>query len=176
MTMAMSRDKPIYEPKFEISIKDSGHRLNQDFAGDTTWNAVQIIQKKEGIKLKMNDPTFTTTEMTSDGTPNGHQNWLEWLYAGDCGNQIITAFGNLKGTNLKFPQSILPVDVTGFRDQSTTHFGTYNLSENDKRITATTMGRCAATYYGRMAWNAPTWVVGTITHEIPVIFDNEGED
>ena len=119
----------------------------------------------------MNNPMFTTTNIIKNG-PADHKKWLEWLYAGDCSNVLVNAFGNLRGTNLKFPQSILPVDVKGYRDHLTTHVGKYTLSENDKRITASTMGRCAFTYYGAMTWSG--FDVGMKTHDIPVIFDNLG--
>ena len=119
----------------------------------------------------MNDPMFTTTNIITSG-PVDHKKWLEWLFAGDCSNVIVYAYGNLKGTNLKFPQSILPVDVTGYRDHLTTHVGKYTLSENDKRITASTMGRCASTHYGVMTWSG--YNVGRRSHDIPVIFDNLG--
>ena len=85
---------------------------------------------------------------------------------------MTTSFGNLKGTNLKFPQSVLPVDSMGSNSQ-----GQYTLSENDKRLAVTTQGQgnsCASTYYGTMRWNNEGNLVGHKTDDIPVIFDNLG--
>ena len=85
---------------------------------------------------------------------------------------MTSSFGNLKGTNLKFPKSVLPVDAMGYNSQ-----GQYTLSENDKRLAVTTQGQgasCASTYYGTMRWNSDGTDVGHKTDYIPVIFDNLG--
>ena len=65
-------------------MKNSGREGYADkFEGVTTWNAVRIIQKKNGIKLKTDDPTFTTSEVVNAvSIETGewiNKNWMEWI-------------------------------------------------------------------------------------------------
>ena len=83
--------------KFEIFTKGSGRSGRADiFEGIITWNAIRIIQKEDGMKLKADDTTFATKKVVT--LPTNHRGWIEWLYATACRPaQTTSSFGNLKG-------------------------------------------------------------------------------
>ena len=83
--------------KFEIFTKASGRSGRADiFEGLITWNAIRIIQKEDGMKLKADDPTFATKKVVT--LPSNHNGWLEWLRAEACRQaQTTSSFGSLKG-------------------------------------------------------------------------------
>ena len=74
----------------------------------------------------------------------------------------------LKGTNIHFSKSILPVSPVG-HGQS----GQYTLSDDQKIMTATVAGECGGIYFGREKF--ANGVVPFLTHEVPVLFDNIGK-
>ena len=159
--------------RFENFTKDSGRAADSDgtyFQGTTTWNAVQILQTENGMKLKMNNPYFTTTNIDTNGTisteivSDQNQRWLEWLSARDCRKKYTKSYGSLKGTMLKFDPSIFPVS-----SQGSGHSGQYTRSQNDKVITVGAKGSCASTYYGTLIWKDD--VHPEYSHDIPVIFE-----
>ena len=88
--------------KFEIFTKSSGRSGRADiFEGITTWNAVRIIQKEDGMKLNADDPTFATTKVVT--LPSNHKGWIQWLLAGNCRPaQTTSSSGNLKGLVYQF--------------------------------------------------------------------------
>ena len=67
--------------------------------GITTWNAIRIIQNEKGMKLKTDDPTFTTTEVvTLPPTMKDTDAWIYWLFAHNCRQaQTTSSYGDLKG-------------------------------------------------------------------------------
>merc|ERR1712024_296563 len=103
------------------------------FEGITTWNAIRIIQNENGMKLKTDDPTFTTTKIVTLPSAALADHWIFWLFAHTCRHytQTTSSFGDLKGTNIHFSKSILPVSPFGNRAS-----GQYTLSGDQKRITA----------------------------------------
>ena len=83
--------------KFEIFTKASGRSGRTDLFEDTiTWNAIRIIQKEDGMKLKADDTSFATKKVVT--LPENHKGWLEWLHADACRpGETTSSFGNLKG-------------------------------------------------------------------------------
>ena len=73
----------------------------------------------------------------------------------------------LKGTNIHFSKSILPVNPFGHIAS-----GQYTLSSDQKSIIATVGGECASIYFGQEKSNG---VVSAVTHEVPIWFDNIGK-
>ena len=129
------------------------------------------------MKLKADDPTFATTHVVTPFTPDKSvitKNWLEWLYAFACrqAGEMTNSYGNLKGTNIHFSQSILPVKAIGYAAS-----GQYTLSDDKKSITATVRGECASIYFGQEdTFRTGGFTHGPmLTHEVPVWFDNIGK-
>ena len=75
----------------------------------------------------------------------------------------------LKGTNIHFSKSILPVSPVGYGTLS----GQYTLSDDKKSITASVAGECAWIYFGREKF--ANGILPFLTHEVPVMFDNIGK-
>ena len=123
------------------------------------------------MKLKADDPTFATTNVVTPFSPDRlvTKNWLEWLYAHECRQaQMTNSYGNLKGTNIHFSQSILPAKAIGYGSS-----GQYTLSDDKKSITASVGGECGSIYFGQEKF--ANGVVPFLTHEVPVLFDNIGK-
>ena len=125
--------------------------------GVTRWDAIRLIQKDNGLFLKLNDPTFSRSRL--DNQPEAHRNYIHYTLAFDCTNRNANSIANLSRTNLKFSTSVLPYHKRGF---SATGGG--SLSSNNQILTVTAKGSCAHTYFVSI-YSIPMGDLNSITGE-----------
>ena len=120
---------------------------NLELKGVTIWNAIRLIQKDNGLFLKLNDPTFTLNQF--DYQPETDRNYIHYTLAYDCTNypgtantQRATSTASLSRTNLKFSTSVVPYQKNGFSAE-----GEGVLSSNNQMLTVTAKGWCSFTYF-----------------------------
>ena len=120
---------------------------NLELKGVTIWNAIRLIQKDNGLFLKLNDPTFTLNQF--DYQPETDRNYIHYTLAYDCTNypgtantQRATSTASLSRTNLKFSTSVVPYQKNGFSAE-----GEGVLSSNNQMLTVTAKGWCSFKYF-----------------------------
>ena len=137
---------------------------NLEIKGVTIWNAIRLIQKDNGLFLKLNDPTFTLNQF--DYQPETDRNYIHYTLAYDCTNQNAVSTANLSRTNLKFSTSVLPYRIRGYSAS-----GGGSLSSNNQILTVTVKGSCSHAYFVSI-YAVPMGDGNSITgqHLLPVTF------
>ena len=113
---------------------------NGKLEGYTKYDAIRLIEKNNGLFIKLKDPTFSRSYLQ-----NGATSYIRFTSVSDCKRQWTTSTANLERTIIKFS----PSDVSHYQCPSSCHdySGDAVLSSNNQVMTITVRAGCGATFF-----------------------------
>ena len=117
-----------------------GNGGHGNFEGYTKYDAIRLIEKDNGLFIKLTDPTFSRSYLQ-----HGNGKYMAFTLVLDCRRQWTTSTANLKRTIIKFSPSVL----SQYQCSSSCHdySGNAVLSSNNQVMTITARGGCGGTFF-----------------------------